>query len=220
MCSSFHDYEILGVYSQGKLETNDLKKKKEHWSGLLCPPPGDLPDPGIEPASLTSPVLAGELFSTSATWEAIMSHEYAQRLARGLWELTSQGEHRRQMTSPGFCRDVVTRCLFKSKVASQRLDSSFFPDFHWRNDLSVCPGPWTAVFTWGLEMFPAQAALVLKVCQFSEFYCDIETRRTRGIFVLETRAQMSRENLGFYFSYAAEVNNIFVCAMLFSIPVL
>lgn len=61
-------------------------------------------------------------------------------------------------------------------------------------------------------MFPAQAALVLKVCQFSEFYCDIETR---GIFVLETRAQMSRENLGFYFSYAAEVNNIFVCVMLF-----
>ena len=25
------------------------KKKKEKWSGLLCPPPGDLPNPGIEP---------------------------------------------------------------------------------------------------------------------------------------------------------------------------
>ena len=24
---------------------------KEYWSGLLCPPPGDLPDPGMEPAS-------------------------------------------------------------------------------------------------------------------------------------------------------------------------
>ena len=24
---------------------------QEHWSGLSCPPPGDLPDPGIEPAS-------------------------------------------------------------------------------------------------------------------------------------------------------------------------
>ena len=23
--------------------------RQEHWSGLLCPPPGDLPDPGIEP---------------------------------------------------------------------------------------------------------------------------------------------------------------------------
>ena len=25
--------------------------RQEYWSGLLCPPPGDLPDPGIEPKS-------------------------------------------------------------------------------------------------------------------------------------------------------------------------
>ena len=29
--------------------------KQEYWSGLLCPSPGDLPNPGIEPATLTSP---------------------------------------------------------------------------------------------------------------------------------------------------------------------
>ena len=29
--------------------------RQEHWSGLLWPPPGDLPDPGVEPMSLTSP---------------------------------------------------------------------------------------------------------------------------------------------------------------------
>ena len=29
-----------------------------HWNGLSCPPPGDLPNPGIEPMSLTSPALA------------------------------------------------------------------------------------------------------------------------------------------------------------------
>ena len=44
--------------------------RQEYWSGLLCPPPGDLPDPGIEPESPTSPALAGGLFTTSATWEA------------------------------------------------------------------------------------------------------------------------------------------------------
>ena len=38
--------------------------------GLPCPPPGDLPNPGIEPASLTSPELAGGSFTTGATWEA------------------------------------------------------------------------------------------------------------------------------------------------------
>ena len=43
---------------------------EEHWSGLPCPPPGDLFDPGIEPASLTPPALAGGFFTTSATWEA------------------------------------------------------------------------------------------------------------------------------------------------------
>ena len=39
-------------------------------SGLPCPYPGDLPNPGIEPSSLTSPELAGRFFTTSATWEA------------------------------------------------------------------------------------------------------------------------------------------------------
>ena len=34
------------------------------------PPPGDLPDPGIESGSLMPPALAGQFFTTSATWEA------------------------------------------------------------------------------------------------------------------------------------------------------
>ena len=43
---------------------------QEYWSGLPFSPPGDLPDPGIEPRSLTSPALAGGFFTTAATWEA------------------------------------------------------------------------------------------------------------------------------------------------------
>ena len=43
--------------------------REEHWSRLLCPPPGDLSDPGIKPTSLLSPALAGGFFTTSATWE-------------------------------------------------------------------------------------------------------------------------------------------------------
>ena len=39
-------------------------------SGLPFPSPGDLPDPGIKPASLMSPALAGGFFTTSTTWEA------------------------------------------------------------------------------------------------------------------------------------------------------
>ena len=44
--------------------------RQEHWSGVPCPPPEDLPDPGIEPLSLTCPALAGRCFTTSTTWEA------------------------------------------------------------------------------------------------------------------------------------------------------
>ena len=48
--------------------------RQEYCSGLLCPPPEDLPNPGVKPASLMSPALAGGFFSTHATWEAqIMS---------------------------------------------------------------------------------------------------------------------------------------------------
>ena len=37
---------------------------QEYWSGLPFPPPGDLPDPGIEPVSLMSPALGGGFFAT------------------------------------------------------------------------------------------------------------------------------------------------------------
>ena len=41
--------------------------RQEHWNGLSFPSPGELLDPGVEPASLTSPSLAGGFFTTSAT---------------------------------------------------------------------------------------------------------------------------------------------------------
>ena len=44
--------------------------RQEDWSGLPFPPPGDLPNPGIEPASLASPALVGGFFTTGSTWEA------------------------------------------------------------------------------------------------------------------------------------------------------
>ena len=40
--------------------------RQAYWSGLPFPAPGDLPDPGIELMSLTSPALAGGFFTTTA----------------------------------------------------------------------------------------------------------------------------------------------------------
>ena len=46
--------------------------RQEYWSGLPFPPPGDLPDLGIEPKSLMSPALAGRFFTSSATFITVL----------------------------------------------------------------------------------------------------------------------------------------------------
>ena len=45
--------------------------RQEYCSGLPCPPPGDLPDSGIEPTSLISPALAGRSLPLVPPWEAL-----------------------------------------------------------------------------------------------------------------------------------------------------
>ena len=45
--------------------------RREFWSVLPFPPPGDLPNPGVEPESFTSPALAGRFFMSSGTWDAL-----------------------------------------------------------------------------------------------------------------------------------------------------
>ena len=57
--------------------------RQEHWSGLPCPPPGDLPMPGMEPASLVSPAWAGGSFTTSTTWDACASGVFFVILIQG-----------------------------------------------------------------------------------------------------------------------------------------
>ena len=42
--------------------------RQEYWSRLLYLPSGDLPNPGTEPNSFTSPALASGFFTTNTTW--------------------------------------------------------------------------------------------------------------------------------------------------------
>ena len=49
--------------------------RQEYWSGLPCPPPGDIPDPGIKPTFLKSPALAVMFFTTRTTWEALKTRK-------------------------------------------------------------------------------------------------------------------------------------------------
>ena len=65
--------------------------RQEYWSGLPCTPPGDLPDPGIEPVSLISPALAGRFFTMSSTWEA-PQHKYVGNFLLSLWLISENDE--------------------------------------------------------------------------------------------------------------------------------
>ena len=60
-----------GLYVASQAPPSMGFSQQEYWSVMPFPPPGDLPDPGIEPASFTSPALAGGFFTTSATWDAL-----------------------------------------------------------------------------------------------------------------------------------------------------
>ena len=40
--------------------------RQEHWSGLIFPSPGDLPDPGMKPSSPMCLALAGSFFTTKS----------------------------------------------------------------------------------------------------------------------------------------------------------
>ena len=59
-----------GGLQRGPLESSAEHVSRAHWSGHQGLLQGHLPHPGIEPTLLKSPALAGECFSTSATWEA------------------------------------------------------------------------------------------------------------------------------------------------------
>ena len=56
------------VARQASLSIGILQARILEW--VVCPPPGDLPNPGIQPAHLLSPALPGMFFTSSSTQEA------------------------------------------------------------------------------------------------------------------------------------------------------
>ena len=63
--------------------------RQEHWSGLLCPSPGDLPDPGIKPVSLTIPAFVGGFFIANATWVHLKMEYYLAIKKKKLIQITT-----------------------------------------------------------------------------------------------------------------------------------
>ena len=56
-----------GLYVAHQVPLSMKFSRQGYLSGLPFPTPGHLPDPRIEPASLVSPALAHEFFTTGTT---------------------------------------------------------------------------------------------------------------------------------------------------------
>ena len=63
MLSCFSHVRLYGLKPASSLTMGFSRHK--YWSGLPCPPPGSLPNPGIKLLSIMSPVLSGEFFTTN-----------------------------------------------------------------------------------------------------------------------------------------------------------
>ena len=70
--------------------------RQEHWSGLSFPPPRDLPDSGIEPASLEFLALAGGFFTGSATWEALKRTDHYQIVSSSILSVICIGNNNKK----------------------------------------------------------------------------------------------------------------------------
>ena len=70
MLSCFSCVQLCATPGTGQAPLSMEFSRQECWSGLPCPPSGDLSHLGIEPESLMSPALADKFFTNSSTWEA------------------------------------------------------------------------------------------------------------------------------------------------------
>ena len=117
--------------------------QQEYWSGWPCPPPGDLPDPGMEPMSLTSPALAGRLFTTSITWKALQWSPVVVKCVKYDWPLSRCLGHYTQDVT-GSAVPMWTQALDRlpgtssSHLSSRRLPQSPCSSYcQWSSDMST-----------------------------------------------------------------------------------
>ena len=122
--------------------------RQEYWSEFPCPIPGDLSDQGTKPASLTSPALAGEFYTTSTTWEALSSVQFSCSVMSDSWQ-----PHER--STPGPLCPSPTPGVYSNLCPSSRwchpaISSSVTPFFSCSQSLPASGSfPMSQLFTWG-----------------------------------------------------------------------
>ena len=99
LCSHFNQVQLFvtlwTIVCQSPLSMGF--SRQEYWSGLPFPPLGNLPNPGIEPTSPTSPALTGRFFTTEIPRKPGEMVQFSSvqslsrvRLLRPPWTITCQ----------------------------------------------------------------------------------------------------------------------------------
>ena len=83
--------------------------RQEYWSGLSCPPPGDLLDSSTEPMSLNSSALTGGFFTTS-------TNDYRWLTIKGEKELAGKPQDLGRVTKEGNLEGKVPGATFKGEI--------------------------------------------------------------------------------------------------------
>ena len=134
------DCSSPGSFVHGILQARILE-----W--VACLPPRDLPDPGNQTLSLTSPALAGRFFNTSTTWEApsVLTMDYYSATKRNNWLqhgwtlktcLAKTARHRQSHI-------VWSLCYGLSRVGkSTETESRFAVAKSWETRLGMFWGGW------------------------------------------------------------------------------
>ena len=93
--------------------------RQEIWSRLPFPPPGELPDPRIQPIALRSPALAGRFFTTGITWWVGYNSNYKYLYQRGTEEYLTHIEEEKTIDHRGGgWSDVTTNHKPRNDVIS------------------------------------------------------------------------------------------------------
>ena len=145
--------------------------RQEYWSGLPFPPPGDLPDPGMEPMSLVSPALAGGIFTTSTTWKAPSLFLLPSLLLRAL--LRCEEWQKKVLRSPQMI--TFPKYTFLDSRLHPELCSALSPHYRLR---AVCPQASWHPFVWGSH---SQNPLMSSQAVLSSSSTPTTSRPTKGL---------------------------------------
>ena len=129
--------------------------RPEYWSGLPCPPPGDLPDPGIEPRS---PALQADSLLTEPPGKPENTGVDSLICLKGIFPTQESN------CSPLHCRQILYQLSYQgSPSTSLMFTNIFLLTWVYNKHLKLSTAdPWT---TW---VWTAQVYLSVNFFQFSD----------------------------------------------------